>query len=332
MCWRHIALGGHGQRELLAGSQLAWHLWQEWNHTQHTPKFIFAADDVEFACFEVTLTDVRLCKQYLEAILKFPTPANITDICSSFGLINQVSYTFSMIEWMVPFRQFLKPDTPFHWDQDMDSLFMESKLQIVHETEHGVRIFDKSKPTCLTTDWSKTGIGFCLFTLVHAPGSISVCACWGWSPGSSQCTGQSPILHTWLFQLDHCCGPQTTAVDIRGSVPWCYLEPPYQEPEGEDTALSAHMMHIPGVKNRAADAPSHRPTNNFLVPSSYETTRWYCCCTGLLSPSSPPAPFTAPSWLVSVYLSPNPPQTTSMTLCLLQGLLPFPTSRLSHGT
>ena len=27
----------------------------------------------------------------------------------------------------------------------------------------GVRIFDKSKPTCLATDWSKVGIGFWLF-------------------------------------------------------------------------------------------------------------------------------------------------------------------------
>ncbi len=40
---------------------------------------------------------------------------------------------------------------------------MESKRAIVSEIEEGVRIFDKSKPTCLATDWSKVGIRFWLF-------------------------------------------------------------------------------------------------------------------------------------------------------------------------
>lgn len=39
-----------------------------------------------------------------------------------------------------------------------------------------MRIFDRSKPTCLATDWSKTGIGFWLF-LKHCtcPGQDSLC-------------------------------------------------------------------------------------------------------------------------------------------------------------
>lgn len=32
---------------------------------------------------------------------------------------------------------------------------------IIEEIEEGVHIFDKSKPVCLATDWSKTGVGFC---------------------------------------------------------------------------------------------------------------------------------------------------------------------------
>ena len=63
---------------------------------------------------------------------------------------------------MLPFRELLKPGIPFHWDDTLDNIFKESKDVILSEIE-GVRIFDKSKPTCLATDWSKHGIGFWLF-------------------------------------------------------------------------------------------------------------------------------------------------------------------------
>ena len=90
------------------------------------PKFTFAADTVEFAGFELSLTDVRPCRKFLQAILDFPTPVNITDIRSWFGLVNQVSYAFSMTKRMEPFRQFLKPNIQFCWDTELESLFSES--------------------------------------------------------------------------------------------------------------------------------------------------------------------------------------------------------------
>ena len=40
------------------------------------PKFTFAADTVEFAGFELSLTDVRPCQKFLQAILDFPMPVN----------------------------------------------------------------------------------------------------------------------------------------------------------------------------------------------------------------------------------------------------------------
>lgn len=74
-------------------------------------KFMFGADTVEFAGFEIAPTNVRPCKKYLNAIRDFPTPTNITDVRSWFGLINQVSYASAATEHMLPFRQLLKPDT-----------------------------------------------------------------------------------------------------------------------------------------------------------------------------------------------------------------------------
>ena len=49
------------------------------------------------------------------------------------------------------------------WNDTLNQLFEESKAVIASELEKGVCIFDKSKPTCLATDWSKSGIGFWLF-------------------------------------------------------------------------------------------------------------------------------------------------------------------------
>ena len=51
-------------------------------------KFNFAANEVEFAGFEITMTNVRPCDSFLRGILNFPTPKSITDIRSWFGLVN----------------------------------------------------------------------------------------------------------------------------------------------------------------------------------------------------------------------------------------------------
>ena len=130
--------------------------------TLNPEKFVFGADVVEFAGFEITRNDVRPCQRYLQAILNFPTPKDITDVRSWFGLVNQVSYAFSMAERMLPFRELLKPGTPFNWNEHLQNVFDESKLLIASEIEEGVCIFDPKRPTCLATDWSKVGIGFWL--------------------------------------------------------------------------------------------------------------------------------------------------------------------------
>ena len=64
---------------------------------------------------------------------------------------------------MLPFCQSLKPGTPFKWDSELEELYEELKPVIIEEIEGGVRILEKSKPTFLATDWSKTGIEFWLF-------------------------------------------------------------------------------------------------------------------------------------------------------------------------
>ena len=130
--------------------------------TLNPNKFQFAEETVKFAGFQITPTGVQPSKEFLEAILNFPTPTDITGVRSWFGLVNQAAYAFSMTEKMSPFRDSLKPHNKFHWDQDMEQLFQESKKEIVDAVNHGVTLFDLKKKTALTTDWSKVGTGFSL--------------------------------------------------------------------------------------------------------------------------------------------------------------------------
>ena len=63
---------------------------------------------------------------------------------------------------MSPFRRLLKPGTPFQWTDHLEHAFQASKNVIIKEIRSGVEIFDKGRPACLATDWSKSGIGFWL--------------------------------------------------------------------------------------------------------------------------------------------------------------------------
>ena len=117
-------------------------------------KFVFAQHTVDFIGFTITHNSVKPFSKYLSAITDFPTPRNVTDVRSWFGLVKQISYTFSAAEIMEPFRKLLKSDIKFEWNESLEKAFQESKKVIRKQIEHGVRIFDKNRPTALATDWS----------------------------------------------------------------------------------------------------------------------------------------------------------------------------------
>ena len=93
-----------------------------------------------------------------QAIKEFPAPTNITQMRSFFGLVNQVSFAFSMKDTMAPFRELLRPSAVFYWDERLQKLFEESM-----KVEAGVKMFEMDKVTLLATDWSKEGVGFFMF-------------------------------------------------------------------------------------------------------------------------------------------------------------------------
>ena len=130
--------------------------------TLNPRKFQFAQDTVDFAGLSITPTNVKPSAKFLDSIEKFPQPSDITGARAWFGLVNQGAYAFSMAKRMQPFRHLLKPKAQFKWTPELDSVFRESKEVITQEMKDGVRLFQPSRPTCLVTDWSTTGIGFCL--------------------------------------------------------------------------------------------------------------------------------------------------------------------------
>jgi hypothetical protein len=145
--------------------------WHTFDHIKHCAdngvvfnpeKFMFARETVEFAGFDVTMDGFKPASHLLSSIKDFPTPKNAVDVRSWFGLVNQVAYTFAQNRIMDPFRDLMKKNQRFYWDDTLEALFQRSKTEIVRQAEEGVRTYDLLKPTCLTTDWCKTGLGFAL--------------------------------------------------------------------------------------------------------------------------------------------------------------------------
>ena len=128
----------------------------------NSDKFQFGQDTVDFAGLEITRDGVRPSRKFLESIRALPAPTNITDARSFFGMINQVSNFFAMSPIMEPFRHLLKPNTPFIWDSALQVRFERAKEEIIEKVTEGIKHFEPDRPTCLATDWCKSGLGFFL--------------------------------------------------------------------------------------------------------------------------------------------------------------------------
>lgn len=253
--------------------------------TLNPEKFDFASNTVEFAGFEITSNDVRPCHQFLRAVTDFPSPKNITDIRSWFGLVNQAAYAFSMATVMAPFRELLKPRQPFYWDHTLEDIFQQSKQKILEEISNGVRIFDKERPTCLITDWSRTGLGFWLLQKhCNCPKpSKPFCCTEGWKltlvgsrfthPAESRYApveGEALAVADALDRAKYFvlgCPDLTVAVDhkpllgILGPRPLDDISNPRLRNIKEKTLrYSFRLIYIPGIRNKVSDCLSRSPS------------------------------------------------------------------------
>ena len=125
-------------------------------------KFQFCEKVVDFAGFRISDQKVEPLPKYLESIETFPTPKNISDVRSWFGLVNQVAHYAQLREMVAPLKPLLSSKSQFYWTNELDESFRNSKHAIVEAIKNGVEIFDPERPTKLHTDYSKQGLGFYL--------------------------------------------------------------------------------------------------------------------------------------------------------------------------
>ena len=264
-------------------------------------KFQFAQDIVDFAGFQITPTHVQPSRKYLEAILDFPQPKDLTGIRSWFGLVNQSSYAFSMADKMAPFRELLKPGNPFYWDDQLQQLFQQSKNEIVKAVQNGVKLFDPTRKTALSSDWSRIGTGFSLiqkhcncnsdtphccadgWKLVFAGSQFNNKAESNYSPIEGECLAVVKALKkTKYFTLGNDNLIITTdhkpLVKILNNRKLEEIDNPRLLSLKEKTlGHRFQIVHIPGRKNKIPDAtsrypispPENNPTDNQYVDTEH---------------------------------------------------------------
>ena len=101
--------------------------------------------------FVVTSAGYKPTKNALDAIANFPVPASLTDIRSWFSLVEQVSYAFAKSEVMSPFRELLRKNKKFYWDDQLTEIFKKARIQVTELVRQGVTLFELGRETMLLT-------------------------------------------------------------------------------------------------------------------------------------------------------------------------------------
>ena len=247
-------------------------------------KFQFGQEEVDFLGFHITMNSIKPNPEYLQAIIDFPRPRDITGVRSWFGLIQQVAYAFSDTDVMLPFRNLLKPSTEFVWTQELQNSFERSKDVIVKAVEDGVRIYDPAKTTALCTDWSKTGIGFLLlqkecmcevitpvccpagWTLIYAGSRFTSPAESRYAPVEGECLAAVWALEkTKYFTLGapslYLAVDHKPLLKILGDKLLQDIDNPRLQNLKEKTLrYRFSCVHVPGKDHKGADFTSRNPT------------------------------------------------------------------------
>ena len=151
-------------------------------------------------------------------------------------------------------------------------------------------MFDKSKPTCLATIWSKTGISFWLFQKhCRCPGSKPFCCKGGWqialvgsrfthaaesryAPIEGEALAVADALEKARFFVLG-CSDLIVVVDHKPLLRVftdrsleAIANPRLRKLKEKTLRYHFQMMHIPGARHRAADPISSHPTGSSCPP------------------------------------------------------------------
>ena len=121
----------------------------------------FFKAQVTFAGFQLSSHGYKVDPSITEAITKYPTPTTRSNLCSFMGLVNQLSTsTHTLASLLMPLRPLLSTKNEFLWYSHHQEAFTNIKTSLT--TSPLLSFFDMTKPTRLSTDASRQGLGFIL--------------------------------------------------------------------------------------------------------------------------------------------------------------------------
>ena len=128
------------------------------------PKCTFHSDRAEFLGFILTRDGVEMDPQKTEAVEKWPTPKNVTEVQEFLGFANFYRRFIKGYSGVVtPLTNLTKKDKAFEWTEAEQFAFEELKRRF---TEAPIlAIFDPELPIIVETDASDYAIGACISQL-----------------------------------------------------------------------------------------------------------------------------------------------------------------------
>jgi len=147
--------------------QHAAHVWQFLQrcadkHIALNPeKCKFNQKEVTFAGFTLSEQGYKVDHSIVDAISQFPSPTSRTDLRSFFGLVNQLSSSTNVVaQLLTPLHPLFSTKNDFLWSPNHQQAFNAIKDTITSAIV--LSYFDASKPTCMSTDARRHGLGFIL--------------------------------------------------------------------------------------------------------------------------------------------------------------------------
>ena len=134
-------------------------------------------EEVRFSGYIVNAKGYKPDPAKLTAIRDFPAPTNLTNMRSFFGLTNQIAaFSPDLKHALAPMQPLLKPKNKFQWLAEHQAAFEAVKFVLTNEDGPLLRHFDPNLPVTLTTDASRTGLGF-LLTQTNKEGNTGLIQC-----------------------------------------------------------------------------------------------------------------------------------------------------------
>ena len=144
--------------------------------TLNADKFNLAQSSVSFCGYKLSGDGIEADPEKVWAIKELSTPANLTDLRSFMGLVNQLAeFSPHISEAAQPLRPLMSPKRTFLWTSDHDEAFQRVKEAL--SSPPILAMFDPTLPTVLQTDASRLyGVGYALLQ-DHGSGQFRLVQC-----------------------------------------------------------------------------------------------------------------------------------------------------------